>query len=110
MNDIDKKIDEIITYIKTKEEYKRCIELKEKMKGNKELTTLIDDIKKKQKEYINSNYDEKAKKDLDILNERLDTFPIYLEYNANLRVVNEMISLLKSSLDNYFDSVINFDL
>lgn len=108
--DIEKNLDEIIDFIKSQEEYKRCISLKKKMKENNELTSLIEDIKSKQKEYIRSNRDLNKEKELEELNKKLEEFPIYLEYNNNLKIINEEIELLKERLNNYFTSIINIDL
>lgn len=103
---IAKSLDEVINYIKSKKEYQKCIELKRKMSDNEELTTLINTIKKKQKEYIKSGYAEEEKEKLDSLNRKLDEYPIYLEYNNNLKVINDDIEFLKEQLNNYFESVI----
>ena len=103
--EIEKNLDGIIEYLKSKKEYQKCIDLKKKMKNNKELTKLIEDIKKKQKEYIQSGYDEKKNEELDTLNKELDKYPIYLEYNNNLKVINEDIELLKEKLNDYFTGV-----
>ena len=80
------------------------------MKENNELTSLIEDIKSKQKEYIRSNRDLNKEKELEELNKKLEEFPIYLEYNNNLKIINEEIELLKERLNNYFTSIINIDL
>ena len=84
--------------------------IKKKMKENNELTSLIEDIKSKQKEYIRSNRDLNKEKELEELNKKLEEFPIYLEYNNNLKIINEEIELLKERLNNYFTSIINIDL
>ena len=108
--EIEKALDDIITYIKGKEEYQSCQRLKKKMQENKELTNMIDKVRVKQKEYIRSSQDEKVKKELDNLTKELEKFPLYLEYNNNLKVINNDIELLKESLNGYFDDIINFDL
>ncbi|MBQ3435439.1 MAG: YlbF family regulator [Bacilli bacterium] len=104
--EIDKSLEEVINYIKSKKEYQKCIDLKKKMNNNKELTTLINDIKKKQKEYINSGNSVKLEKGLKKLNNELDKYPIYIEYNNNLKTINEDIEILKKRLNDYFTSVI----
>ncbi|MBQ3468740.1 MAG: YlbF family regulator [Bacilli bacterium] len=105
--EIDKSLEEVINYIKSKKEYQKCIDLKKKMNDNKELIKLINDIKKKQKEYINSGNDENIEKELDSLNKELDKYPIYIEYNNSLKEINEDIEILKERLNDYFTGIVN---
>ena len=103
---IEKRLNVIINYIMSTEEYKNCIKIKEQMKNNSDITDLINKIKKLQKLYIRKNSEE-IKLELDKNNERLSSIPIYNEYINNLEKVNEMIDLINDELNNYFYQKIN---
>ena len=53
---LNKELEDIVSYIKNSDSYKKCIELKEKMSTNVEIKGLVDSVKKLQKEYVRSNY------------------------------------------------------
>lgn len=78
------------------------------MSTNVEIKCLVDSVKKLQKEYVRSNYqDDGIKKELNTLNERLNSIPIYVDYISNLSDVNNMISLVTDSLNDYFYKLLN---
>lgn len=106
---MNKKLDEIVKYITMSDEYRRCIELKNKMSKNEELVNLINNIKKVQKEYVKSNFDEDFKNKLSLLEDRLNEIPIYVSYMQSLDRVNEMISYVKDELNQYFFELFNSD-
>lgn len=105
--DIDACLSDIIDFIINSKEYKTALELKEKMSNNQEITSLIKDIKDLQKKYIKSNYSKKYEIELNKKNERINSIPIYSIYNNNLKVVNEMISIVNDELNNYFYKKLN---
>lgn len=107
MEELNKSIDELVNSIISSKEYKACIELKEKMNDNKELITLVNNVKKLQKQYVKSNYDEKIKKEIEKCEKELNSIPIYSMYNENLNIVNERISIIKDELNNYFYKKLN---
>lgn len=93
-----KKIDELVCLIKDTPNYKRYNELKSQMKNNKEIMSLIKDIKKLEqsivkKEYNKIDINEEEKKLKELKNE-LESFPIYLEY-----------SYLQEDLNNDFQNI-----
>ncbi len=104
---MEKELDNIVKYITNSDEYKRVILLKDKMKSNELVSNLVNEIKLLQMDYVNSEFDLEIKNRLDGLNNELNLIPIYIEYNNSLDVVNEMIELVKSSLNSYFDNVFN---
>ena len=106
MEELNKSLDEVVNSIKESKEYKKCIELKNKMDSNDEINLLVKEIKLKQKKYIKSN-DLNIKKELDILEEKLNNIPIYHIYLENLEVVNNMINYVKDELNDYFDKLLN---
>jgi len=110
-NIILNKIDEIIDIIKNSEEYQKYIEISNKMKNNKEIMTLIEEVKTLQKklvkekslgnntDYIDKQIDEKLKE--------LDTFPIYLEYLYLQEDLDNNITLVKTSIEKYINNITN---
>ncbi len=107
MENLYKKLDDVILCIKESIEYKNVIDIKKKMDSNEELKKKINDIKLLQKKYVKSNYDSSVKKDLDKLNDELLEVPIYRIYLDNLSVVNEKIEYVKDSLNDYFYNLFN---
>ena len=107
MENVNKAIDDLVSYITHTKEYERCISLKKQMSENEEITTLINKIKRLQKEYIRSNYDSKIKEELDLLEERINSIPVYHMYNDSLEKVNEMITFVKDSMNDYFYELLN---
>ena len=106
MEKLNKSLDEVVDCIKNSKEYKKCIELKEKMKSNEEVTSLVKEIKTKQKEYIKSN-DPNILSELKSLENSLNSIPIYHVYTINLEKVNEMINYVKDELNDYFLELLN---
>lgn len=107
MEELKNELDDLIKYIKNTEDYKKCIALKKQMENNEEIMNLIDSIKKIQKQYVKSNYDEKIKNELDYKNDELNNIPLFVVYNQSLKNVNEMIDYVKFSLNSYFDDLLN---
>ena len=107
MEEFDKALEEVISYIQNTKEYQTCITLKEQMNDNEEILNLIENIKKLQKKYINHNYDSSIKEELDCLEEKLNNIPIYHIYSSNLEKVNEKIETVKSTLNDYFSNLLN---
>lgn len=106
MEKLNKRIDEVVDCIKESMEYKKCIELKEKMKDNDEINSLVKEIKLKQKKYIRTN-DSNILSELNELEEKLNTLPIYYVYTKNLEKVNEYINYVKDELNDYFKELLN---
>ena len=107
MEKVYKALDEVITCIKESDDYKECISLKKKILKNEEIMKLINNLKILQKKYIKSNYDTQVKEELDKCKEELFNIPIYHMYIESLDKVNIKIDYVKSSLNNYFDELLN---
>lgn len=103
---MNKKLDEVINTIINSDDYKSCIQLKEKMSTNKEICELVDKIKVLQKKYVRENGEE-VLEELKLLEERLNEIPIYVIYMQHLEKVNEMINYVKDELNDYFYKVLN---
>lgn len=103
---MNKELDEVINTIINSNDYKSCIQLKEKMSTNKEICELVDKIKVLQKKYVRENGEE-VLEELKLLEERLNEIPIYVIYMQHLEKVNEMINYVKDELNDYFYKVLN---
>jgi len=103
---LNKELDEVINTIINSDDYKSCIQLKEKMSTNKEICELVDKIKVLQKKYVRENGEE-VLEELKLLEERLNEIPIYVIYMQHLEKVNEMINYVKDELNDYFYKVLN---
>lgn len=103
---MNKELEEVINTIINSDDYKRCIQLKEKMSTNKEICELVDKIKVLQKKYVRENGEE-VLEELKLLEERLNEIPIYVIYMQHLEKVNEMINYVKDELNDYFYKVLN---
>lgn len=110
MENLNKSIDELIDVVINSHEYQTCIKLRMQMSSNHELMRLIDDVKNLQKKYIKSNYSEELKQQLQEKKEKLNKIPIYIIYNENLEVVNNMINVINDELNSYFYDKLNKDI
>ena len=99
-------IDCLVDYIINTKEYKNCIKYKEEMEKDNSIKEKVNSIKKLQKQYVNSN-DISIKEELDKLEDELNNIDLYVKYNQNLEVVNQMISYTKDELNDYFYNLLN---
>lgn len=106
-NTVSKAINDVIYCITNSDDYKKCILIKNQMSCNEELVSLIELIKSKQKDFIRSGDSESSKNELDDLNKKLNSYPIYVEYLKSLDKVNAMIDIVHDDLNNYFYNIFN---
>lgn len=106
MEELNSSLIDVIDCIKNSSEYKKCISLKESMKSNELVNSLVNEIKLKQKKYISTN-DSNILDELNELEDRLNNIPIYHVYLENLEVVNNMINYVKDELNDYFYKLLN---
>ena len=52
---LNKALDELISFVKNSDDYKKCVKIKEKLGKNDEVERLVKEIKKYQKEYVKTN-------------------------------------------------------
>ena len=107
MENLNKSIEELISIIINSKEYQTCLQLKEQMSENEELLERISNVKNLQKKYIKSNYNEEVKQKLEEEDEKLKQIPIYVIYNENLEIVNQMINTINEELNQYFYDKLN---
>ncbi len=102
--EINNKVDEIINEIENSEVYQKYLSLQKQISSNKELMMLINQVKVLQKDILHKK---KKKEDLDIVMNELNSNPLYREYNNTLYEINNTYGIIESSLNNYFDKIIN---
>ncbi len=102
---LNKAVEEVISVIQKSDDYQKCLELKEKMKQNKELMQLIENIKEAQKRYIKNGSQDK--KEIQVLEEKLSNYPIYVLYQQHLEKINSMISYVQDDLNEFFTQLLN---
>lgn len=103
---LSKAVNDVVSAITDSEEFKECIRLKEKMEENSDIKELVDTIKKLQKKYVQT-MDDSVKEELDKVQEKLDSSPLYDSYQKKLAEVNKKIEFIKDELNDYFYKVVN---
>lgn len=109
MENVVSDLKEIVEYIQDSKEYQMCIKLKKQMADNTFICERVNQIKKLQKQFVQSGYDSKIKKELDVLVSELETIPVYVIYTENLEVVNQKIDYVRDSLNDYFQLLFEKD-
>ena len=99
-----KKIDELIELIKQSNDYKRYIELKDKMKSNKSIMSLISKIKKEEQSLVKKEYYKedtfKEKEKIKELKSQLESYPIYNEYIFLQEDLNNLFQNIKAIIES----------
>ena len=109
MESVQSSLIEVVATIKNSKEYQMCIRLKKQMSENPDISEMIQEIKKLQKQFVQSGYDQEIKKKLDFLVEELEKIPVYVVYKENLEIVNQKIDYVRDSLNDYFQSIFEKD-
>ncbi len=105
------KVDEIIDIIKNSDEYQKYIEISNKMKNNKEIMNLINEVKFLQKKLVKEQSlgNDVSSLDNEINNKLkcLEEYPIYLDYIYLQEDLNNSIGLVKTSIEKYINDITN---
>lgn len=104
---LNKAIDTVISCIVDSYDYQMCLQLKEQMSNNSDLVDLMETIKKQQKQYVQSQYDEGYYQKLEELTGKLEQIPLYVVYSQYLENVNRKISWIIDELNDYFYCLLN---
>lgn len=106
-----KKVDELIVLIKESYDYQRYVQLSERMKNDKEIMTLIEEVKFLQKKIVNLEYrgedTKKLESDIEERLLQLDSYPIYQEYSYLTEDLNVLFQSIKNILEDYINKKIN---
>ena len=112
MNDnILKKTDELVEYIKSSPDYIKYQQLVERIKKDDEIMNIINKVKTLQKTAVNKEYN---KEDVTEINnkikdniEKLQTYPIYQEMTYLQEDLDNLFMTIKNMLDDYINKQIN---
>lgn len=109
--EVSKKVDELIALLKDSYDYQRYVQVSEKMKNDKEIMSLIEEVKANQKKIVNLEYRGEDTKDLESDIEKkllqLDSYPIYKEYSYLVDDLNSLFQNIKNILEDYINKKIN---
>jgi len=110
-NKIIEKAVEIVELIKNSDLYKDYINVSSKMKNNKEIMGLIDEVKEIQKQIVKEEYKgidiSSLEYDLNEKLEKLDTYPIYLDYKELQEQLNEEIQMIREKIEKHINEITN---
>lgn len=110
-NNILDKTDELVEYIKSSKNYKKYQELSKRVKDNKEIMDIINEIKALQKKAVRKEYNHEdvtdINKEINKKLEKLNEYPIYQEMTYLEEDLNNLFILIKERLDNYISKQIN---
>lgn len=109
MNEIINKIDEIISIIESSNEYKRYLLLKEKTTFDKDIISVINNIKNLQKEIVKLqskglDYSDQDKLIDDYLM-KLNKYPIYVEFNYLQEDLNKIFQNIKKTIEYHINDI-----
>lgn len=103
---LDRVVD-LVNTIKEDNRYIKYKQIEEQLKKNKEIMSLIDEIKilekKAVKEEVNNNQEELTKIDKEINDKlkKLNDYPIYMEYTNLQAELNEDLQFIKDTIEDY---------
>lgn len=95
--------DNLISEIKDSLEYKTYISLKRKLKDNKEVKSLTNEIKLLQRKAVKSNYVKDVKSFDNEIEEKLaklESIPLYNEYLYAVKDLNYIINYVKEQIED----------
>lgn len=106
--EIEEKALELVKTIKKDNDYKEYIELRKKIKSNKEIIEAIDRVKSLQKSYVKSAYlDNNIKQELDNELSLLESIPLYKEYLIKEKKINNILINIREGLNIIFEDILN---
>ncbi len=93
------KVDEIIKEIEDSDNYNKYLELKEIINNNKDLVLLINKVRQLNKDFTHNLV---KKEKLDKFQNELNNHPLYREYLNTISVINNELSIIENTINNYF--------
>ena len=108
---IESSIEQLFNAIDNSKEYKEYLEISNSLNNNKEVKSLIEEIKKLEKEATNLEYNGDSRyKEIDkIINDKVNTLnnnKDYKEYLLKLKNFNNNLKASSTLLEDYVDSKI----
>lgn len=109
MNNIENKIDELFNDFQKQDIYIKYLSVKDKLKNNKEIMNLINEIKRIQKILAN-NKDYTLQKELKKLYDKLNNYPLYQSYMIIKDDVEQSLYEIKEQFEKYFNEILKINL
>ena len=105
MSDIEEKIDELFDDFEESKLYKDYLSVQDKISKDKEIISVINEIKKFQKISAN-NKDKSVELKINELYKKLESYPIYQSYLIMHDEIEEELFMLKEVFDKYFNNLL----
>ena len=105
MSDIEEKIDELFDDFEESKLYKDYLSVQDKIYKDKEIISVINEIKKFQKISAN-NKDKSVELKINELYKKLESYPIYQSYLIMHDEIEEELFMLKEVFDKYFNNLL----
>lgn len=105
MNDIEEKIDELFDDFEESKLYKDYLSVQDKISKDKEIISVINEIKKFQKISAN-NKDKSVELKINELYKKLESYPIYQSYLIMHDEIEEELFMIKEVFDKYFNNLL----
>ena len=93
------KVDEIIKEIENSSDYQKYLLLKDEINNNKDLVLLINKVRQLNKDFTHNLV---KKEELDKFQNELNNHPLYREYLNTISVINNELSIIENTINNYF--------
>ena len=106
--EIEKKALELVKAIKDDNKYKEYINLRKKLKDNKDIMSKMQEVKRLQKEYVKGAYlDKEIETKLNSLLKELEQDSLYQEYLAKEKEINNILNDISEGLNIIFNKLLN---
>ena len=108
MNDINKRIDNLFDELEESELYKNYKRIKKQLEDNKEIMSIIQEIKRYQKIGTN-NKDNSVEDKIKELNIKLESYPLYQSYLIIKEELEEELFNIKEVFEKYFHDILKLE-
>lgn len=108
MSDIEEKIDELFDDFEESKLYNDYLNIQDKISKDKEIISVINEIKKFQKISAN-NKDKSVELKINELYKKLESYPIYQSYLIMHGEIEEELFMIKEVFDKYFKSILRIN-
>ena len=105
MSDIEEKIDELFDDFEESKLHKDYLSVQDKISKDKEIISVINEIKKFQKISAN-NKDKSVELKINELYKKLESYPIYQSYLIMHDEIEEELFMIKEVFDKYFNNLL----
>lgn len=108
MDNVKQEIDALFKEIEESNIYKNYLSSKKQLEDNKEINTVIKEIKRLQKIVVN-NKDKVIDEELSVLFDKLNSYPLYQSYLIYKDELNDELLQISNTFNNYFKEILKID-